>query len=101
MQVGWIDALRTWNAGMPSWCIPRKGTPGYDVVMRIRKGDATETPKDIMDRLERKTAGKSKKQKKKSMTISLNDVQSAEVPTTTEKKKKTYKIADVFGKVKD
>lgn len=70
MQVGWIDALRRYNAGMPSWCIPRKNTPGYESIMKIRKGEPTETPKQIMDRLERKTAGKSKKEKK-SMTMTL------------------------------
>lgn len=72
MEIGWIDALRRWNAGMPSWCIPRKGTPGYDNVMRIRKGEKTETPKEIMDRLERKTVGKPKKMKK-IMVVTLND----------------------------
>lgn len=71
-EVGWIDALRRWNAGMPSWCIPRKGTPGYESVMRIRKGVPTETPKQIMDRLERKTAGKSKVEKR-TMTLSLDE----------------------------
>ena len=70
MQVGWIDALRRYNAGMPSWCIPRKGTPGYESIMKIRKGEPIETPKQIMDRLERKTAGKSKKEKK-SLTMTL------------------------------
>ena len=70
-QVGWIDALRRWNAGMPSWCIPRKGTPGYESVMRIRRGDEVETPKQIMDRMERKTVGKSKVEKR-TMTISLD-----------------------------
>lgn len=66
----YFDALKRWNAGSPSWCIPRKGTPGYESIMRIRKGEPTETPKQIMDRLERKTVGKSKKEKK-SLTITI------------------------------
>jgi hypothetical protein len=64
MEVPYFEALKRWNAGSPSWCIPRKGTPGYNAVMRIRKGEKMETAKDIIDRLERKTVGKSKKDKK-------------------------------------
>lgn len=67
----WIVALKVFNAGSPSWCIPRKGTVGHKAVERIRKGEKVETPKEIMDRLERKTEGKSKKVKK-SQTISLD-----------------------------
>lgn len=36
--IGWIDALRRYNLGGSSWCIPRRGTPEYDKVMMIRKG---------------------------------------------------------------
>jgi hypothetical protein len=57
----YIVALRVFNAGSPSWCIPRKGTVGHARIERIRKGEKTETAKEIMDRLERKTVGKSKK----------------------------------------
>jgi len=80
---------------MPSWCIPRKGTPGYESVMRIRKGDEIETPKQIMDRLERKTTGKSKKEKR-TMTVSLEEKgednmesQTASIPMIEEPKAKT------------
>lgn len=66
----WIAALKVFNAGSPSWCIPKKGTPGYKTVERIRKGEKVETTKEIIDRLERKTTGKSKKVKK-TQTISL------------------------------
>ena len=37
-QIGWIDALRRYNLGGSSWCIPRRGTPEYDKVMMIRQG---------------------------------------------------------------
>jgi hypothetical protein len=77
--IGWIDALRTYNAGMPSWCVPRKGTPGYERVMRIRQGEQTKGFKEVLEDLERKTSGKPKKEKT-SLTIDL-DTQSATLPT--------------------
>jgi hypothetical protein len=36
--IGWIDALRRYNLGGTSWCIPRRGTAEYEKVMMIRKG---------------------------------------------------------------
>lgn len=64
MSLSWIDALRMYNAGMPSWCIPRKGTTAYDTITKLRKGEKTETPKELIDKLERKTQGKPKKEKR-------------------------------------
>ena len=70
--IGWIDALRTYNAGMPSWCVPRKGTPGYDRVMRIRTGEEkAKSFMELTEELERKTGGKPKKEKK-SVKIDLS-----------------------------
>lgn len=70
-QVGWIDALRMWNAGNTSWCIPRKGTPAFEQVMKIRKGEKeAKSIKEIREELERKTAPSPKKEKR-SVTISL------------------------------
>jgi hypothetical protein len=66
----YITALKIFNQGSPSWCVPRKDTPGAKRIERIRKGEKMETPKEIMDRLERKTMGKSKS--KKVMKISLD-----------------------------
>jgi hypothetical protein len=43
-QVGWIDALRRYNLGGSAWCIPRKGTPEYEKVMMIRRGDEDVKP---------------------------------------------------------
>jgi hypothetical protein len=87
--IGWIDALRTYNAGMPSWCVPRKGTPGYERVMRIRQGEETKGFKEVLEDLERKTSGKPKKEKK-SMAIDLaepsKEVQEVKVPTLAEGK---------------
>lgn len=60
----WIEALRVYNAGMPSWCVPRKGTSAYDTIVKLRRGEKTETPKEIIDRLEQKTTGKPKKVKR-------------------------------------
>jgi hypothetical protein len=65
----YITALKIFNQGSPSWCIPRKNTEGSKRIDRIRKGEKTETPKDIMDRLERKTEGRSKA--RRSQAISL------------------------------
>lgn len=105
MQVGWIDALRRYNAGMPSWCIPRKGTPGYDMVMKIRRGDETQTPKQIMDFFERKTTGRAKKEKR-TATISLEEkpteMQSVDVPTIPVEKsveKKQHKMKEKTDRV--
>ena len=82
--IGWIDALRTYNAGMPSWCVPRKGTPGYDRVMRIRQGEQTKGFKEVLEDLERKTSGKPKKEKK-SMAIDLSSSkEEVKVPTIAE-----------------
>lgn len=63
-QVGWFEALKIWNAGSPSWCIPRKGTLAYNSIMKIQKGEPVQTPKELIDKLERKTTGKGKKEKK-------------------------------------
>lgn len=69
-EMSYLNALKLWNLGMPSWCVPRKGTEGYKSVMRIRKGEPVDTPKEIIDRLERKTKGRSKKERR-SAKISL------------------------------
>jgi len=69
-EIGWIDALRRYNVGGTAWCIPRKGTPAYDQIMKIRKGEEVKTPKQLIDELEKKTGGKPKTPKK-SMTINL------------------------------
>ena len=97
--VGWIDALRQYNAGMPSWCVPRKGTPGYDMVMRIRQGEKPKTFKELTAELERKTGGKPKEEKT-SMRINLGEskdvVSVPTIPTEapkTERKESTQKLS--------
>jgi len=69
--IGWIDALRRYNLGGTAWCIPRKGTAGYEAVMRIRKGEQMKTPKELIADLEAKTS--KPKVEKRSMTISLSE----------------------------
>jgi hypothetical protein len=87
--VGWIDALRQYNAGMPSWCVPRKGTPGYDMVMRIRQGEKPKSFKELTAELERKTGGKPKGEKT-SMKIDLGETKDVvNVPTTAAELPKT------------
>lgn len=90
--MSWIDALRAYNAGMPSWCVPRKGTTAYDTIVKLRKGEKTETPKEIIDKLERKTQGKPKKEKRivhiqlDKVVPKMEDKQEVEIPTLAEKK---------------
>jgi hypothetical protein len=31
----WLSALKIWNKGTGKWCIPKKGTPEYDEVLKI------------------------------------------------------------------
>jgi len=38
----WIDALKEWNKGSPTWCIARKGTKAYDEVRAIMAGKKIE-----------------------------------------------------------
>ena len=104
MALSWIEALRVYNAGMPSWCIPRKGTTAYDTITKLRKGEKTETPKEVIDKLERKTQGKPKKEKR-IVRIDLDKV----VPKMTDKKdihdeldemrSKMFKLKQKIGKV--
>lgn len=86
--IGWIDALKRYNLGGTSWCIPRKGTAGYETIMKIRKGEETKTPQQLIAELERKTGGKPKAEKR-SMSISLDA--SAPEPKPEPKKKRTVK----------
>jgi hypothetical protein len=88
-EVGWIDALKRYNLGGTAWCIPRKGTPAYEQIMKIRKGEEVKTPKQLIDELEKKTGGKPKTPKK-SMTISLEE-KKEEKKEEKPKKKRTVK----------
>lgn len=71
-EIGWIDALRVWNAGNTSWCIPRKGTPAFEQVMKIRKGHGeAKSIKQIREELEHKTSPKKEKKEKVSVTVKI------------------------------
>jgi len=39
----WVEALKEWNSGKQTWCIPRRGTPGHAEVLRIMRQE--EAPK--------------------------------------------------------
>ena len=41
----WIQALKVYNQGKPCWCIPRKGSPGYEDV-RALMGETAKAPSD-------------------------------------------------------
>lgn len=70
-SVNWITALRIFNEGHSSWCIPRKGTKDYERVAQIRKGDKMPTKREILESLEKKTRGTPAKKERKSVTIDL------------------------------
>ena len=60
----YFEALKRWNLGGTSWCIPRKDTPAYNAIMRMRKDETVKTPRMIIDELEKKIKKKTKKDKK-------------------------------------
>jgi hypothetical protein len=64
-EIGWIDALRRWNLGGTSWCVPKKGTVGYNTVMKIRRGEPATVAEHVKE-IERKKV-------KTSMAISLDN----------------------------
>jgi hypothetical protein len=77
-EIGWIDALRRWNMGGTSWCVPKKGTVGYNTVMKIRRGEPATVAEHVKE-IERKKV-------KTSMAISLDSpkeekVETVDVPT--------------------
>ena len=88
-EISWIDALRKYNLGGTGWCIPRRGTPAYETIMKIRKGEEAKTPKQLREELEHKTGGKPKVEKK-SMTIDISV--SAPASGSVPKKKRVIKV---------
>jgi hypothetical protein len=34
----WTDALKIWNEGKGTWCVPKKGTEAHAEVMKIVNG---------------------------------------------------------------
>lgn len=84
-KIGWIDALRRWNAGSPSWCIPRKGTPAYESIMRIRRGEPEKTVRERVQELEAKSPAQ--KKERKTMTINISK--------TNEKEDKPKKVMEL------
>lgn len=46
-KMTWVAALKEWNKSQSSWCVPRKGTAGYDV-----KAEVKETPKGDLVNIE-------------------------------------------------
>lgn len=47
-MVKWTEALKEWNAkhNGGKWCVPKKGTKEYEMVMKIVKGEKPEEPKE-------------------------------------------------------
>ena len=69
----WIVALRIFNEGSPSWCVPRKDTPSHRMIQQIRAGAKVKTPKEIREELERKSKPKKVRRRAK---IDLDDKKS-------------------------
>jgi hypothetical protein len=96
-EIGWIDALRRWNLGGTSWCVPKKGTAGYNTVMRIRHGEPAKVAEHVKE-IERKKA-------KSSMTISLDSPKvkeelKVEIPMTKPARRKVKAKVPVTPKSK-
>ena len=49
----WITALKVFNEGKPSWCIPRKGTADYETIKR-KMGGKTDSEKPHQETVEKK-----------------------------------------------
>jgi hypothetical protein len=47
MPLTWIEGLKAYNMGMSSWCVPRKGTPAYDEITKLRQ---RTTPAEVEKR---------------------------------------------------
>ena len=37
-MVSWLNALKTYNKDKGKWCIPKKGTSGYNLVKSVMRG---------------------------------------------------------------
>jgi len=35
----WIKGLKEYNKGSDSWCIPKKGSKGYNIIMNKQKNE--------------------------------------------------------------
>lgn len=44
----WIEALKVWNKGNDKWCIVKRGTPEYDLVYKIFKGEKLDNEDKTM-----------------------------------------------------
>jgi len=67
MALKWIEALKIWNAkhNPGKWCVARKGSPEYDQVRAIMRGEAAPAPaaekpttKKFLEKLKAKKAEK-------------------------------------------
>jgi hypothetical protein len=47
----WIEALKEYNKDSPSWCLPRKGSEGYNkvkvIMNRLKSGKPAEIKPDL------------------------------------------------------
>lgn len=82
----YFDAVKRWNLGGTSWCLPRKGTPGYETVMAIRRGEPAKTREETVAEIV-KGEPKPKKRIRVKQNISLvrqEEMESVKLPTVEE-----------------
>lgn len=96
----YFEAVKRWNLGGTSWCLPRKGTPGYETVMAIRRGEPAKSREETVAEIVKEKKSSRKKRVRVTQTVSLERQQeempqeeTVTVPTYEEKpKKKTIRI---------
>ena len=67
----YFEAVKRWNLGGTSWCIPRKGTAGYETVMAIRRGEPKKSREEMVAEMAKKE--KKPRRKGRSAKISLDE----------------------------
>jgi hypothetical protein len=101
----WIEALKAWNTekGGP-WCVPRKGSPEYDIVRGIMEGKpAKQTPKPVA-KVEEKPAAKVEEKRAtpiKTIPPLTLEYYSPRYYTLEQRKEKVAKTRELLESVRD
>ncbi len=56
----WIKALKAYNKGSKDWCIPKKGSLGYDAVKKMMENPASLATINVKPRLGKRVLKKYK-----------------------------------------
>lgn len=49
--MSWVIALKKWNEGKEKWCIPKKGSKGYEEVLKIMNRQKGNGLKEVVDKV--------------------------------------------------